>query len=348
MMRSLLFAFGASVIVLITACSTSAQQARQPGPNDTVATVGGAAISLSQVDERALQQPAGAFGNARLGQALYLARRAALDDLIGNHLMDVEAKARGIDRPTLVEREIASAAPTPNDAEITAWYQANQGRVLGAPLEQVRAPIKALLIEERMDAARERFLGTLRAKTPVTITLEPPRLKVAAAGRPAKGPADAPVEVVEFSDFQCPFCQRANPTVQQVLSTYGDRIHFVYRHYPLPNHPDARPAAEAAACADEQGRFWPYHDRLFANPSKLSRTDLKQHAAELGLDAARFDACVDGHKSAEVVDADIKEANSTGMGGTPAFFINGRSLDGAQPFDAFKRIIDEELQLKKR
>jgi protein-disulfide isomerase len=198
-----------------------------------------------------------------------------------------------------------------------------------------------------MDAARERFIDTLKAKTPVTITLEAPRLEVAAAGRPAKGPADAPIEMIEFSDFQCPFCQRANPTVQQVLSTYGDRIHFVYRHYPLPNHPNARPAAEAAACADEQGKFWPYHDQLFANPNKLATADLKQHAVELGLDSARFNTCVDTHQAAAVVDADIKEADRTGMSGTPAFFINGRSLDGAQPFDAFKRIIDEELQRKK-
>jgi hypothetical protein len=131
-MRSSILACAAPVIVLITACSTAAQPARPPSPNDTVAKVGSTAILLSQVDDRALQQPAAAFGNARLGQALYLARRAALEELIGNQLMDAEAKARGIDRATLVEREIASAAPTPTDADITAWYQANQGRVQGA------------------------------------------------------------------------------------------------------------------------------------------------------------------------------------------------------------------------
>jgi protein-disulfide isomerase len=347
-MRICLYAFAAPVLVIVAACSTAAQPARQPAPSDVVATVGSTSIPLSQVDERALQQPATAFGSARLVQALYLARRAALDEIVGDQLMDQEAKARGLDRATLVEREIANAAPAPTEADIVAWYQANPQRVQGAPLEQVRAPIKALLIEERMGAARERFIASLKAKTPVRISLEAPRQKVSTEGRPSKGPADAPVEMIEFSDFQCPFCQRANPTVDQVLSTYGDKIHFVYRHYPLPNHPNARPAAEASACANEQGRFWQYHDQLFANTGRLTDADLKQHATSIGLDAAKFNTCFESHTYAKDVDADVKEADANGVSGTPAFFINGRSIDGAQPFEAFKRIIDEEIELKKK
>src|SRR5207237_10584784 len=111
-----------------------------------------------------------------------------------------------------------------------------------------------------------------------------------------KGPAGAAVEIIEFYYFQCLFCQRVNPTVTQVLSAYGDRIHFVYRHFPLPNHPNARPAAEAAACAAEQGKFWPYHDRLFGNPDGLGDADLKAAAAQLGLDVAKFNGCVDSRK----------------------------------------------------
>ena len=105
-------------------------------------------------------------------------------------------------------------------------------------------------------------------------------------------------------------------------------------------------AAEAGQCANEQGKFWPYHDRLFANQQKLSVPDLKQHAAELGLDAAKFNACLDSHKYLPVVEADIKMGNDAGVNGTPAFFINGRMISGAQPFEAFKRIIDEELARK--
>jgi protein-disulfide isomerase len=131
-----------------------------------------------------------------------------------------------------------------------------------------------------------------------------------------------------------------------VFATYGDRIHFVYREYPLPNHQNAKPAAEAGQCANEQGKFWPYHDRLFANQQRLTVPDLKQHAAEVGLDTAKFNACLDSHKYASVVEKDIAIGNESGVDGTPAFFINGRMISGAQPFDVFKRMIDEELQKK--
>jgi protein-disulfide isomerase len=132
-----------------------------------------------------------------------------------------------------------------------------------------------------------------------------------------------------------------------VFATYGDRIKLVYREYPLPNHQNARPASEAGQCANEQGQFWPYHDKLFANQLRLSAADLKQYAVDLGLDSAKFNACLDSHKYASVVDADIAAGNDAGVNGTPAFFINGRLISGAQPFEAFKKIIDEELDLKK-
>ena len=347
-MRKLTHATLAAGLLLLTACASSAQQAKQMAPTEVVATVGKTSITLGEVDALAMQAPASNFGGVRLVQALYLARRAALDDIIGRRLMDDEAKARGIDRPSLVEKEIADKAPAPTAADIDFWYQNNPARVQGATLDQVREPIRSLLIEERMDAARERFIASLKDKTSVTVSLEPPRQTVATKGHPAMGPADAPIELVEFSDFQCPFCQRANPTVEQVLKTYGDKIHFVYRHYPLPNHPNARPSAEAAACADEQGKFWPFHDRLFANGSKLTDDDLKAHAAAIGLDTGKFNACFDTHKFKEAVEHDIAEATEAGVTGTPAFFINGRSLEGAQPFDAFKRVIDEELASKKK
>jgi protein-disulfide isomerase len=333
-------------LIGLVACSTAAQPARQPSADDPVATVGSSSITLGQVDDRALRQPVASYGGARLGQALYMARVAALDEIVGNTLIDQEAKARGMDRAVLVETEIASAVAPPTEADVSAWFQGNPARVQGATLEQVRAPIRAMLIQERMEAARERFLTTLKAKTPVRVMLEPPRQKVDATGHPSKGPADAPIVIVEFSDFQCPFCQRANPTVDQVLKTYGDKIRFVYRHYPLPNHPDARPAAEAAECADEQGRFWPYHDQLFANVSRLSGPDLLQHAKAAGLDAPTFAECVDSRRFKGKVESDLKDADEAGVSGTPAFFINGRPLEGAQPFEAFKRIIDEELKAR--
>jgi protein-disulfide isomerase len=337
----------AALLGVLTACSqTSAQQARRLAPTEVVATVGTATITLAEVDDKALEQPVSNFGSAKLSQALYEARRAAVEELVANRLMDAAATAQGIDRAALIEKEITAKVPPVSETDVANWFQANQSRLQGAPLEQVKQPIRAYLIQERMQGIRAVYLDSLKAKTSVKVMLDPPRQTVSSANRPSKGPANAPIELIEFSDFQCPFCQRADPTVRQVLSTYGDKIRLVYRHYPLPNHPFARPAAEAAACAGDQGKFWPYHDRLFASPSKLSDADLKQHAADLGLNTAQFNSCVDTHKLKALVDADVKEGEEAGVNGTPAFYINGRMISGAQPFEVFKKIIDEELARK--
>lgn len=344
-MKPLLFA----TLLFAGACSsTSAQPAKTLAPGEVVATIGSKAVTLAEVDEVALQQSTANFPSVKLAQALYEARRAAIDEIVATTLLDAEAKSRGVDRAALVDKEITGKAAAVSDADVTAWYQANQARVQGAPLEQVRAPIRAYLTQQRLEEARDEYVNTLKAKTAVKVMLEPPRIKVATANAPSKGPANAPIEIVEFSDFQCPFCLRAHATIEQVLQTYGDKIRFVYRHFPLPSHPNARPAAEASACAGEQGKFWPYHDRLFAQPSKLSEADLKQHAAELGLDTARFNGCVDSHKYKDVVDTDLKEGDEAGVNATPTFFVNGRVVSGALPFESFKRIVDDELSLQKR
>jgi len=334
--------------LLAAACSsTAAQPSKSQQSTDVVATVGSTSVTLSQVDEKALLQPASNFAGVKLGQALYEARRVAVDEIVSGILIDQEAKARGVEPTALVEKEITSKIRPVGDNDVAAWYQANQGRVQGATLDQVRAPIRALLIQERMEDARQSFVDTLRAKTAVRVSLDPPRVAVSAANGPSRGPVGAPIQFIEFSDFQCPFCLRAHATVEQVMKTYGDRIHFIYRHYPLPSHPQAKPAAEASACAAEQQKFWPYHDRLFEQQSKLGPADLKQHAADLGLDAAKFNACVDSHKYKDQVEADMRDGEDLGINGTPAFFINGRMLSGAQPYDAFKQIIDEEIARKK-
>ncbi|MGE0451804.1 MAG: thioredoxin domain-containing protein [Vicinamibacterales bacterium] len=337
--------FAAAIAIAATAaCSTAAQPAaKASAPSDVVATVGASSFTLADVDKVALREPASAFGAAKLEQAIYIARRAAIEELVSNRLLDEEAKSRGLDRATLIQQEISAKTKQPTEEDVAAWYQANAGRVQGATLDEVREPIRSLLLQERANMARSAFVDTLKARTPVAVSLDPPRTVVSAAGRPARGPAGAKVEIIEFSDFQCPFCQRAYPTVQQVLETYGDRINLVYRHYPLPNHPNARPAAEAAACAADQGKFWEYHDHLFGNPNQLTDAGLREQAVAIGLDSKAFNECVDSRRHKDLVDADVAAADAAGVTGTPAFFVNGRAIEGAQPFDAFKRVIDEEL-----
>lgn len=194
----------ATLVAALTACSpTAAQQARRMAPTETVATVDGAAITLADVDDKALEQPVSNFGSAKLSQALYEARRAALDDIVANRLMDAAAKAAGLERSALIEKEITAKVPPVSDAEITAWFQANQGRLQGAPLEQVKQPIRQFLTQERMQGIRAQYLDGLKAKTVVKVMLDPPRQKVEMVSTsPSRGPANAPVEVVDFSDFQ--------------------------------------------------------------------------------------------------------------------------------------------------
>ncbi len=166
------------------------------------------------------------------------------------------------------------------------------------------------------------------------------------ADEPAWGPADATIVIVEYSDFQCPYCKMfVENTYARLRQTHGDRVRFVYRDFPLDSiHPRARPAAEAAQCAHEQGKFWEYHDLLFANQQALEASDLKRYAQQLGLNMEQFNACVDTRKYQASVEADVQAGLRQNVTGTPTFFINGQALVGAQPFEAFQAVIAQFLQ----
>ena len=173
------------------------------------------------------------------------------------------------------------------------------------------------------------------------------RVNVSTDGDPSIGPSDAPITIVEFSDYQCPYCQAwYQQTFDQLMANYPDKILFVYRDLPLPGHPESLPAAEAANCAGEQGAYWKFHNDLFSGQYSLSRAAYEQYASDLGLDTAAFSACLDDHRYQAEVKADYADAVSIGLSGTPSFVINGRILVGAQPFEQFKEIIDADLAAK--
>jgi protein-disulfide isomerase len=167
--------------------------------------------------------------------------------------------------------------------------------------------------------------------------------KVDAGNAPIRGGKEAKVTIVEFSDFQCPFCNRVNPTLAQINQTYGDKVRVAFKHLPLRIHPDAPAAHAAAEAAHRQGKFWEMHDKIFANQRELKPEKFKEYAKESGLDVAKFDKDVASPDVKKKIDADSQEADKLGVSGTPAFFINGRYVSGAQPFEAFKKVIDEEL-----
>ncbi|MCB9756195.1 MAG: thioredoxin domain-containing protein [Myxococcales bacterium] len=173
------------------------------------------------------------------------------------------------------------------------------------------------------------------------------RYKVLPEGRPQLGPDDALVTIVEFSDFQCPYCERVTETVERVKTKYGDDVRVVFRHHPLPFHAAARPAAVAAMAAHRQGKFWEMHDRLFPKRKELNEELYKSLAQELGLDMAQFDADRNDPGLGKMIDDDIALARTMGANGTPAFFVNGRYLSGAVPFEMFTALVDKELAAAK-
>jgi protein-disulfide isomerase len=246
----------------------------------------------------------------------------------------------------LLDAEVTSKVGLVTEQEIEKFYQENKAQIKGEQ-GQVREQIRSYLQNQKLNAKRDEFLKSLRSQAKVVINLKPPpvlRVEISADGAPFKGPAKAPVTIVEFSDFHCPFCRRVIPTLTQIESKYGDKIKLVFRDFPIEGlHPGATKAHEAARCANEQGKFWPYHDKLFAGPPKSSPEIFKAFAKELGLDVASFETCFDAGKYQADIKKDIEEGNRVGVTGTPAFFINGRLISGAQPLEAFARIIDDEL-----
>ncbi len=337
-----------AALSLVGGCAEASTQSVRGTDTQVVAEVGSHKISLDEVDKRALAVEASSFGNMRLVQALYEARRQAIESLVADWLFEGEAKKQGLKVEELLQREVAAKNTPVEDAEIQAWYEKNRERVREAPLEQVREPIRQFLSQERHRALVLGLLDRLKKDVVVRVTLDPPRQGVTvSAGDPTSGPADAPVQIVEYSDFQCPFCGKATPVVAKIRDAYGDKIRLVFRDFPLDNHPNAFKAAEAAQCALAQGKFWEYHDVLFANQNRLEVDALKEHAGKIGLDASQFASCLDEGRFASAVKQDMSEGTTDGVTATPTFFINGRVVSGALPFEDLKAIIDEELEFKK-
>jgi protein-disulfide isomerase len=167
--------------------------------------------------------------------------------------------------------------------------------------------------------------------------------KVSAGDSPSRGPKNAPITVVLFSDFQCPFCSRVEPSIAQLEKDFPGKIRVVWKDFPLGNHPHARPAATAARAAGDEGKFWQMHSKLFENQRKLDRPNLEQYAQELGLDMTKFRAALDSGKFSAQIDADMRTGQTLGVQGTPAAFINGRKINGAHPYETFKKVVEQEL-----
>ena len=325
--------------------TTTAPAAQGGGGDSIIATLTGVAakvsgvdITYSQLDEKA------AARLVRLKTQAYDIRKQTLDEMIDTQLLEAEAKKRELTVDALLAAEAAAAVVT--DEEARAFFEKNPPRG-EVDYERMKDRIKDYLQKKNEADARTAFIGSLRAAAGVEIFLEPLRFDVAFVDAdPVKGAKAAPIQIVEYSDFQCPYCSRVNPTLAQVQETYGDKVAIAFRNYPLPMHKEAPRAGAASYCAQDQGKFWEYHDVLFENQRAQTDDDLKKYAAETGLEAAAFEACLSSDKYMDRVESDRKSGEMVGVSGTPAFFINGVFVNGARPFEAFAEVIDDEIARK--
>jgi len=317
------------------AVTPAAEPAAEAGP--PVAKIDGQTVSLEELDDFIKDQLLIQETRGGRPDRLYELRAGALNDLISERLLEAEAKRRGVSPDEVIGLELEEVPIA--EEEIAAFFESNQEQLEGRSLDEARDAIKSYLERERIP----QILESMRSGAEVTVLLEPERVEVLADG-PSLGPATAPVTIVEFSDFQCPFCARAIPIVKELRERYPEQVRIVFRHLPLDRiHPRARAAAEAAVCAHDQDAFWKFHDVVFENNRALTDEDLEGHAAEAGLDVALFQQCVSEGKFKAKVAADVDAARELGITGTPAFFVNGILLSGAKPVEEFVTVIDREL-----
>ena len=325
-----------SALAVVVSLGGLASAGAEEPAGGVAATVAGKPITVKEVDDVVRAQ----LMDLRARE--HQLRSQALDALVAQALIEKEAQARGVTSDALYAAEVQAKA-TVTEADAQAYYAANKARFGASTEAEALSRIKEGLGQQRENERRAALAAELRAKYDVRMLLEPYRVPVEIGAAPVRGNPRAPVTIVEFSDFQCPYCVRARPSVARVREVYGDQVRFVFRHYPLDFHAQAEKAGEAAACAGEQKKFWEMHDLLWTNTAKLQVADLKAHAVTLGLDAAEFGQCLDSGRYAHLVESDLEAGQGYGVSGTPAFFVNGRPLVGAQPFEAFAQVIDDEL-----
>ena len=264
-----------------------------------------------------------------------------LNTLLNKRVLELEAKARKT-TPLKVVGDVKT--PPVSDQEVRALYDAR--KIEGSPeFEKIAPQLREALTKQKTEAALNQFYAQLRAKYKVSSQLEPLRAQVAADG-PSRGAAEgAPVTIVEFADFECPFCRRMEASLQDVLKRYPNQVRLVFRQYPLIDiHPEALHAAQATVCADRQGKFWPMHDAIFADAAPLSLGSLRALSKQVGLDSEQFEECVREASINKVISDDVHAADELAVRATPTLFVNGRFLQGGVPEEQLTALIEDELK----
>jgi len=326
-----------SVFVLAACASSCGNRNSQCGDEGGMAAVvDGETITMEELNRAAKDRL------ARINTEIYQVKKTVLDSLIEEKLITKAAKDKGMSVEKYME-EVRAGLPEPTEKEVRALYDAREGAI-SQSFDEVRGQISEYLMQNRMAQARADLLAKLKDGSRVEIKLSPPRTDIEVGDAPAVGKDNSKVTIIEFSDYQCPFCKRVRPTVWRIVDEYKGEAQYVFMDFPLSFHRDAKKAHEAARCAGDQDKYYEYNRKLFDNQAKLSIDDLKKYAKQLNLNMDEFNGCLESGKHAPTVEAMMAKGVAVGVSGTPAFFINGIMLSGARPYESFKEIIDTELK----
>lgn len=334
-----------SVLALATsACTSNESVANDSGvffekgtaggnPN-VAATYDGKEISLTDLEKTSPE-----VFDARL--RLYQTQKRAVEEFVRNQVLESLAKKANLSMDEFMKKEVETAKKKVDAKKVEEFLKKNNVSDVSKVPDHIKDQVRGLLHVQSLVASATK-------SNKVKLNLERPKapeLAIKSEGEATYGPKDAKVTIYEFSDFQCPFCARGKDRIAELKKIYGNKIRIVFKHFPLPMHPDARPASEASMCINEQSsdKFWKFHDSLFEKQDKMAVADLKELAKKVGADMKKFDECFDGKKYAAHVDASMEEARKFGVDSTPTFFVNSQPIRGARDIAEFREIIDEAL-----
>ncbi len=325
--------FALCLAILATMGMASAQNS-----SDVVTEINGEKVTRAQLHD----QEAGSLLQPRYD--FYQAEQKALNNLIARRLLEKEAARQKLTVEELLKRDVDSKVKDLTEEQLRTVYDVISPK---EPFEATRAKILDSVHSQRVQKARLAYIESLREKSDVLVLLAPPRADFAVGDSPRIGPADAPVQLVEFADYECPYCIKVQPDLKKLTAEFGDKVSFVFKDFPLPMHAHSQKAAEAARCALVQNKFWEYHDRLFSS-TQIDEPALKQFATDLKLDVTKFTACLDSGQQTAAVQKDATEAQKIGLNGTPSFFLNGRFFTGALQYQDLRQMVLQELSAKNK
>jgi len=346
------FASAATALAIMAHAAVSAEQVAPfapPAPDAQVGVAGDSPLryrELPQTLQQTLRQNEERYEQRRLALEFEYqrAQRSMIDSSISQLLDQRAAELEAHAQDTTVDKLLANITiPSVSDSDVQNFYDQHREQ-LKQPFTESRREIANYLQAQAKNTATRSYLDGLRTKYAVSSTLDPMRQDVAPTG-PTRGPTDAPVTIIEFADFQCPYCGRMAPVLRQLLARYPHEVRVVYRAFPLDDiHQDAMHAAVAGVCAAEQGKFWELHDALFADQSAISDQAVMNTAKRIGIKPQPFANCLLSAKAHQSVQKDIKAGNEAGVTGTPGMFINGRFYDGFIPLETISAVVEDELR----